>query len=280
VPWLALLVLLAAVLAGCAQAPHGDGDAQGRAWDWLLAQRDADGRWPANLVPYVVEAAVATGKDPATWPAPVPLQAQLAWSPDSVGYLASLRPLHAWALLPSHGGHGDDIRQRILAGHDGHQFGNPALLNDDAFAVMTLALVDRPAAASRTDALLENQTAAGGWSWAPGGEPETDMTGIVLSALSDAGVSGFDAAAARAFLDGTHAAGGGHALHTDGDANCDSTVWALRAYDILGGGPPADDGGFLASLQRGDGAFAYRPGGPGNALCTVEALPLAPVVSP
>jgi hypothetical protein len=264
----AALLLLLVVTAGCAHPAAGG--AQGRAWDWLLGQRDAEGRWSATLTPYVVEAAVAAGKDPSAWPSPVPLAQQVPWPADGATYMSALRPLHGWALLPDHGGRGADIERRLLAGYDGRQFGNPALLNDDAFALMTLAALDPAKASGRAASLAANQSADGGWSWAPGGEPETDMTGIILSVLSDAGAGGFDANAARAFLDGTHVAGGGHAQHT-GAANCDSTVWAMRGYRALGVPAPSDDQAFLESLQRGDGSLAYQAGGSANALCTVEA---------
>lgn len=269
----AAFLMLLVVMAGCAQPA---GASQGRAWDWLLHLRDADGRWPAELVPYVVEAALATGKDPSTWPSPVPMVEQMQWPADNATYIAALRPLHAWALLPEHGGRGADIERRLLAGYDGRQFGNPALLNDDAFALLTLAALDPMEASDRAASLAENQTAGGGWSWAPGSEPETDMTGIVLTALADARAGGFDASRARSFLDGTHVPGGGHALRTGGSANCDSTVWALRGGRALGVPAPADDGAFLASLQRRDGGLAYLAGGAANALCTVEAVPELP----
>lgn len=269
---LALLLLLAPALAGCAQGSQPEGP-QDRAWSWLLGQRDEGSRWQDLTVPSLVESAVASGKDPAAWPEPVPLAGQLRWPPDGEGYMDSLRPLHAWALLPGHGGRGDAVTQRLLAGYTSGQFGQPGQLNDDAFALLALAAIDRAQASARAGSLSGNQSTAGGWSWAVGAAPETDMTGMAIMALARAGAAGFDAAAARAYLDRTHAAGGGHGYHEGEGPNCDSTVWAIRGYEALGVAPPPDDRAFLRSLQRDDGSVAYRPGGVGNLLCTVEAVP-------
>jgi hypothetical protein len=274
---LAAVAALAASLALLGGCVHGEAGPRERAWDWLLEQRDAEGRWPEAFVPYLVETAMLGGKDPASWPEDRPLAAQLPWPGEGAGYMVSLRPLYAWSLLPGHGGRGAEALERVLAGHDGRQFGDPALLNDDTFALLALDGLSPSGEAARYGAsLAENQSAEGGWSWAPDGEPETDMTGMALEALAGAGAGGLDAAAARAFLDATHAAGGGHAVHAGGEPNCDSTVWAVRGYRALGLAPPGDDAAFLRSLQRPDGAVAYRPGGAGNALCTAEALPALP----
>jgi hypothetical protein len=270
VPVRAIALLALLLGAGCLQAAP-EPSPQERAWDWLLDQRGAGGRWEAAFVPHLVEAAVASGKDPEEWPSPVPLADQLAWPAEDAGFMASLRPLRAWALLPDHGGRAHAIADRIIAGHDGRQFGEPALLNDDAYAVLGLADINEDLALAFSWALLDNQSVEGGWSWTPGGTPETDMTGIVLAGLRQ---GGYNATAARAFLDGTRAPGGGHAMHAGGGANCNSTAWALNGYAALGGEAPADGLAFLASLQRPDGALAYQAGGAANALCTVEAVPL------
>lgn len=265
-------VLVLALMAGCSQ-PH-EKSSQDRAWDWLLDQRDEGGRWPAAFVPHVVEAAAASGRDPAVWPSPVPLAEQMAWPSEGGTFMSSLRSLHAWSLLPQNGGRGEDITERLLAGYDGRQFGDAALLNDDAYALLALGAIDPALAASHAASLAENQSAEGGWAWSPAGKPETDMTGIVLVALARAAVGGFDPAAARGFLDRTHQAGGGHSMHVGGEANCDSTAWAMHGYKALRTGAPEDDRAFLASLQREDGSLAYQPSGGSNALCTVEAVPL------
>lgn len=277
-----LAALLAVLLSGCAR-PEPDGQGLGkeldRSWSALLEVRDAQGRWPSGLLPYVAEAASAAGKDLHSWPPPLPIADQVQWPADDAPLLQALRPLHAAALA----GHGDQavaqrVRDRVLAAYDGVQFGEPALLNDDAFALIVLAAADvswttelRPA----IHGLVANQSADGGWSWSAGAAGETDVTGLVLAGLSQAGALGeVTPEGVLAFLGTTESPGGGHALQAGGGPNCDSTVWAIRAYAALGRQAPQGDWDFLLGLQRQDGSFAYTPGGPANALCTAEAATL------
>lgn len=283
---LAIAVVAAALLAGCQQgkapeAADGQQDLRGdldAAMAYLAGLRDGGGRWPAGQVPYIVEAAATAGLDVQTWPGPVPVAHQVAWPPDEASFLAALRPLHAEVLAAQ-----DDatrlarVRDRVLAGFDGAQFGEPALLNDDAFALIVLAAAKGNVSevGPAIQNLLESTSPRGGWSWAMGGEPETDMTGMVLQALAVAGaMDDIDTQATLGFLDATRTADGGYGLQSGGDANCDSTVWGIRARGLLGASADASSWGFLLSLQRGDGGFAYTLEGPSNALCTAEAATL------
>lgn len=280
-----LVAVLALVLSGCvrpeAQGPDA-GDEADRALSALLASRDPDGRWPTGLLPYVAEAASAAGKDLRAWPEPLAVADQVQWPADDAPLLQALRPLHAAALAWN-----DDpasmqrVRDRVLAGFDGTQFGEPALLNDDAFALIVLgatgmgsseqlALVG-PAA----DGLVANQSADGGWSWSVGGAGETDMTGLVVEGLAQAGALGkVDGSTVLDFLATTAGPEGGYALMASGTANCDSTVWAIRSHDALGLVAPPRAWEFLLGLQLDDGSFSYTREGPSNALCTAEAATL------
>ena len=274
-----------ALLAGCGQPPpsppeglHADLDA---AMADLAGRRDADARWPAALVPYILEAASAAGLDVHEWPAPLPVADQVGWPPANGSFLSSLRPLHAAALAAD----GDaqrlsEVRERTLAGFDGSQFGDPALLNDDAFALVVLGAAGaEPATWAQVGPavrhLVDNQSATGGWPWAVGGAAETDMTGLVLHGLAQAdAVRLADAEAALAFLATTRGADGGHSLRPGGEPNCDSTVWAIRSQADLGLAAPDEAWRFLAGLQTAGGGFAVTPGGPPNDLCTAEAATL------
>lgn len=253
-----------------------------QAWDHLLSLRDDGGRWSEGLVPYLVEAAVAGGRDPRSWPPELPLVQQLGWPADNGSYIGSLRSLYAFALANERA---EEVEGRILEGFDGRQFGDPALLNDDAFALLALhATADRddPRWSGWTASLASNQSDDGGWSWGVGGPGETDMTGIVLDAIGQEAQAGpADSERAAVFFATTRAPDGGHALMPGDDAgNCDSTVWALRGLARVEGGDGASDAerraawDFLLALQRDDGGFAYQPDGPANALCTAEVAAL------
>lgn len=284
-----IAALLVLALSGCARPgqtssqPSGLQDEADRALASLLAGRDAEGRWPAGQVPYVAEAAHAMGKDLRAWPEPVPVADQVAWPPDDAPLLQGLRQLHAVALSSQRDAAAlERVRERVMASFDGAQFGDRALLNDDAFALAVLGVAgDAAHAASPPEVepavagLIANRSADGGWSWSVGGGGETDMTGLVLAGLAAAGaVARVEPGPVLAFLASTAADGGGHALAPGGTPNCDSTVWAIRAQDILGIAAPQAAWDFLLGLQLDDGSFAYSPGGAGNALCTAEAATL------
>lgn len=276
----AILTLGVPLLAGCL-GDDGEPGFQGRlddAMDHLASLRGADGRWTAGQVPLVAEAAFVARLEMASWPDGIPLADQVSPPPASAAYMDSLRPLYAEALLAAQvgdPGRMSGVQDRVLAGFDGEQFGEPGLLNDDAFALLVLgaAQVTWTSAIEVAVAnLLANQSADGGWSWAVGGDGETDMTGMVLAGVAEAGaIHRVPVDRVLAFLDSTRDVSGGHALAPGGQANCDSTVWAIRAQERLG--RPADLAAwrFLLGLQLPDGGFAYLPGGGANTLCTAEA---------
>ncbi|MEA3189898.1 MAG: Squalene-hopene cyclase C-terminal domain [Thermoplasmata archaeon] len=191
---------------------------------------------------------------------------------------AALRPLHALALAYGPGNASvQALRDRVLATFDGHQFGDPQLLNDDAWSLKALRAAGVPAADARlqaaADALLRNGTA---WSHAVGAAPDVDSTGMVLEGLAAAGrLDAATAAAAGAWVRAAQDPAGGWPMQPGGEANCDSTVWGIRALRATGGGEvPAAAWSFLAGLQGPDGGLSWVEGQPSNAYCTAEAAAL------
>lgn len=271
-------------LAGCLDLREGEDGAAGfqrrldAAMGHLASLRDEQGRWAAGQVPLVAEAAHAARLDLAAWPEPVPVARQVAWPGEDVGYLAALRPLHAEALVAAAAGDRArlvQVQDRVLAGFDGRQFGEPGLLNDDAYALLVLGAAQATWTSDievAVDSLLASQSADGGWSWAVGGDGEVDMTGMVLAGIAEAGaIHRVPADRVLAFLAAARVDGGGYALAPGGQANCDSTVWAVRAQGQLGLAADRAAWGFLLGLQGEDGGFAYLPGQEANVLCTAEA---------
>lgn len=261
--------------AGCAQP--GPSASNAEALDDLLgyvASLRGDGDFQSGMAPYVVEVAWAAGRDPATWPPEHPVLPDVQ-VPAGGPLLQVLRPLYALALADAPGA--DERRARILESFDGEQFGDPLLLNDDAFALLALDADGEPdtseAVRSSAGFLLAHRD-GGGWSYAIGGPAGVDTTGIALAALASAGrLADVPAADVAGFLAAARD-GAGYAESTSGTANCDSTVWALRSLSLLGLDTPSAAWDFLISLQQVDGGIAYRPGQGSNGLCSVEVATL------
>lgn len=273
---------------GCADPVSPLEKARDRGLTYLREQRDANGAYDAAFVPYMVEVADASGLDPRSWPEGLPLARQFRMPDTNASLLGSLRALHAATLLADDGLR-DQAVARVTGAYDGRQFGEPRLLNDDSFAILVLGSTSVPFALepyrSMPDSLVQNQSSNHGWSWTLGGQGETDMTGIVLNSLSKAQGTGRDGPWSAVepivpehvllFLNTTKTADGGHALMAGGrQGNCNSTVWAIRAYELLGWPAPEQAWAFLLALQNQDGGFAFTPGNSSNLLCSAEAATL------
>lgn len=167
---------------------------------------------------------------------------------------------------------GRDHVARLLSHFDGAQFGSPAALNDDVWAVFALRAAGFPADDARIQAaattILAAQKPGGGWGLGAASFPEADMTAWALDALALAGrtVEPVDAAAVErgvAYLATLRGEGGAIAQCTEagcGGPNAESTAAALAALRALGiEGDPRFSGlsDALVAFRRDDGAF-YR----------------------
>ncbi len=269
----AALVVLLLVVAGCAAPMPTWSDRAVAVLDGM-ADRAQNHTFDAFLVPYVVEAAARAGLDPGSWPPGHPVMRD--WTFPRGNYLGMLRPLYALAL--ANPGIPEDqvqVQSAVLSGFDGKQFGDAALLNDDAFAILALAAAGSGSLWQVHDAaayIADHANATGGWSYAAKGKPDIDSTGIMLAALRAAGRS-VDATPVVAYLASAQRPEGGYGAMPGEPANCDSTVWAIRGLLAFGGEVPAAAWSYLASLRGPDG-YAYVAGGAANALCTVEVATL------
>ena len=233
------------------------------------------------MSPYLTEAAVAAGLDPAVWPAGHPLMDLLrenAAEQAGRSLINRLRPAHALAVAGALGPE-DNMTRQILAEARGGQFGDTGLLNDDIWAIMTLLAARVPPADARLqDAasfLLSNQASDGGWSWMAGGPSESDETGMALEALAALGrLNSTVADRALAFIAVQTYVAGGVALVRPGPPNCDSTIWSIRAHGAAGRVLPQRGWQFLRGLHNADGSFNFSEGGRPAAICTAEAATL------
>ncbi|HUR63429.1 MAG TPA: hypothetical protein VM241_03000 [Candidatus Thermoplasmatota archaeon] len=269
-----LAVALCLALPASAKGRSPSLDAQS-AFDSLATQRAKSGAFDASLAPLLVEAAAAVHIDPAAWPdAAHPLLASLRPAGNGT-LLEQVRSIHARAVS----GHATpQDTAAVQASFANGQYGDLVLLNDDAWAILSLRALGVPATDDYLQAAAHHvaaqQDAGGGWSWRIGGAPSSDVTGMALVALKQANALPADAAAsARAYLEARQNATGGYAEER-GAPNCDSTVWAIRGLHAAGAPTPANAWAYLAGLHQPDGGFAYQPGQPSNPLCTAEVAAL------
>lgn len=282
-------------------------DAQA-ALGWLAAHRQPTGTFETGLAPLVVEAAMANGLDPSSWPeeSHPALASLVSAAASSPSLLAGVRAMHARAIA---GAATANDTAALMGSYRGGQFGEETLLNDDIWALRTLVAAGAwhdPSARAAMQAAAQNLSAAqasdGGWSWQRGGASSTDLTGMVLVALREtAQAAGWKAegaeasflpeaalSAAQRYLQGA-GSNGGYGERAGTTPNCDSTVWAIRGLDAAAAQVPLGAWSYLAGLHGADGGFAYqaerdqRGGGskgpqaapqPSNALCTAEVATL------
>ncbi|HLI31860.1 MAG TPA: prenyltransferase/squalene oxidase repeat-containing protein [Solirubrobacteraceae bacterium] len=164
-------------------------------------------------------------------------------------------------------------------------------VNLSAFAILALraaGIAQESPAIQRLARWLEGQQGSdGGFSYGArsaggGARSDADDTGAVLEALAAAGVrSGPIVAHAIAYLRALQGGDGGFPQEAGGEANSQSTAWALQGLDAVGvqGGSLARAGGrsalsYLLSLQEPDGAFRYsRESSQTPVWVTAEVLP-------
>ncbi|HEX2022334.1 MAG TPA: hypothetical protein VHH36_06440, partial [Candidatus Thermoplasmatota archaeon] len=277
----ALLALL--VLAPLPAAGGTGDDPTAAALAFLASRQQADGTFQGAPATNVVEAAAQAGADPRAWPSPDrPAWDALApYGRDDVErYNSRLRLAHAVSVAgyDARDVKGEDHVAAVWAGYDGVQFGSPATVNDDAWAILALHAAGEDMGDARDRALAQLETGRaldGGWSFSRASTRGTaDVTGMVLVAKRVAAGAPVEDARARAALDASRdpATGG----HDDGfgRANCQSTVWAVHGYAAMGLAPPADAMAYLASLRNADGGYASAPGRASDAWCTAEVVVL------
>ncbi|MGB0653618.1 MAG: hypothetical protein ACPGQL_10510 [Thermoplasmatota archaeon] len=278
-------LVLALLLVGTSALAAGDPSA---ALDHLEATRDGDGHF-ATSPRYVLEAAHSAGQDVTAWPAAggPTVWDQLEPTPtaecptEGEAYFANLRQVHAVGTSgrDPHDVHGVNLVRCLNNGFDGNQHGDPLLINDDAWAILALRAADYGRGNDRiqasADVLVVGQNLDGGWSHNGLAASDTDFTAMVLVALDHAGRLDDVATSAADFLASTSAASGGHSSRPGEPANCQSTVWAIHAANVLGQAVDQADLDFLASLQNPDGGYAVAPGLASDPFCTAEAVPVA-----
>ena len=131
------------------------------------------------------------------------------------------------------------------------------LVNSTIWGVLALRATQRPAGTRTLKYLLRQQRPGGGWSWAPGGAPNSNDTAAAVQALRAAGVSGKPLSRGLAYLRRLENRDGGFALTPGRASDTQSTAWAIQAFAAAGRPAPRAAFRFLARMRRPDGSYRY-----------------------
>jgi len=181
-------------------------------------------------------------------------------APGSLAYLqaheSSLRSVTDIALVvlaeQALGGAPAALRARLVAAErPSGQIGDT--LNSTIWAVLALGR----SSPATTRFVLAHQARGGGFSWAVGGQPDSNDTAAALELFRVAGVKGRSVARAVAFLKGFQRPGGGFELSHGRGADAQSTAWAIQGLVAAGRKPPRSAFAYLASLKQRDGSYRY-----------------------
>ena len=125
-----------------------------------------------------------------------------------------------------------------------NQFGSSNLLNDDFWSILALASVNQKnisEVGSAKDFILANQNPDGGFSYAVGGESDTNDTAAAIMALIEAGLAPSDQAIAKAvdYLKTVQNIDGGFGYQTGNDSDSGSDAWVISAIIKINQDPNA-----------------------------------------
>jgi prenyltransferase beta subunit len=255
------LVAFAAAIALFVAGPAGGGAIESTS-SFLAAAQRADGGFaevgssssdPA-LTAWVVLALEAAGRDPSALRAGGRSAADyLAEKPYPKASDLALRLLALRALGNEAAGLAD--RLASLRRADGSVGG---LINTTAWSVLALEAAGRPSLRPMVHYLLRRQRPSGGWSWHPGGAPDSNDTAVVVQALRAAGLRARSPVLTRAlrYLRRLQNKDGGFALVPGRASDSQSTAWAFQAF-LAAGMRPGRAAAYLERMRRPDGSFRY-----------------------
>lgn len=246
---------LVAVAVGGMLALMASSDAD-KASLYLVARQQPDGgfaergrRPDATLTAWAVLGIEAAGREPARSPvrfledAPSPTAADLALrilALDALGVATDARVARLVSLRRADGRIGP-------------------LVNSTIWSVLALRAAGRPAGKTTVRYLLRSQRPSGGWSWYPGGAPDSNDTAAAVQALRAAGITRRARAIRRglAFLRRLQNRDGGFGLVRGRSSDSQSTAWAIQAFLAAGERPGRRAYAYLARMRRRDGSYRY-----------------------
>ena len=209
------------------------------------------GRSTAGLTAWAVLALKAAGQQPAR-------------PTDAAAFLARQEPMSATdleltTLAISALGHPVDSLAGQIAALRRPDGRIGALTNSTTWGVLALRAAGKPVDPATVHWLVHRQSSSGGWSWYPGGRPDSDDTAITVQALRSVGVPGRSRVVTRAlsFIRTTQNRDGGFGQTHGAPSNAQSTAWALQAFAAAGRNAGSAARAYLRRLRRADGSYRY-----------------------
>ena len=130
-------------------------------------------------------------------------------------------------------------------------------INSTAWGILALRQARERAPKAAVRYLIRHQARSGGWSWNPGGQPDSNDTAATVEALRAAGVKGKPIRRALGYLMRLRNKDGGFELTPGRGSDAQSTAWAIQAFAAAHRKAPAGSLAYLKRLRRADGSFRY-----------------------
>src|SRR5919201_3611342 len=130
-------------------------------------------------------------------------------------------------------------------------------VNSTVWSIIALRQAGQTVPPKTVRYVLSQQARSGGWSWNPGGAPDSNDTAAAVEALTAAGVRGKPIRRALRYLRRLENRDGGFALVAGRASDAQSTAWAIQAFLGARVSPPRAAFAFLARLRRPDGSYRY-----------------------
>lgn len=171
-----------------------------------------------------------------------------------------------------------DLVAELISHYQNGQLGEITLLNDDFFGVLALASVNKKSLTVFSDSaayVVANQNNDGGWSYAVGGDSDTNDTAAAVMALLEAGYSSSDMVISKAlaYLQSAVNSDYGWGWAQNSQSDSASTAWVVAALNKAGQAVSNQSVDYLYSLQTSDGSFKWQAGdNQGSPVMTAYAI--------
>ena len=133
----------------------------------------------------------------------------------------------------------------------------PTAVNDAIWEIFALRQSNRTVPRALVTYVKGAQARSGGFPWAKGTAPDSNITAWAVQALRATGVKGAPITRALTYLRTLRASNGGFRLVAGRPPDAQSTALVVQAFVAAGAKPPARVFTFLASLRRPDGSYRY-----------------------